>query len=234
MAAEQREEYEMALGAGRNEGEIEAPDLAGMKREDVAEARGTALGLAGMSGGDEGKARETALGSAGMNGGDEGKTCGTVLESSGINRGDAAKECGHTQTSPEEQAVRHIVRRLLYYRGGQTAGAVQERYFLADGVSERILNALCASGDDPDRHPAAGAFRRPGCPQGSCGRAARGAAEADRGPVLWPDVPCKILGKCPVSQADQALQRSHAGQAVGGRGLFLADDAGGESLFLPV
>ena len=46
-----------------------------------------------------------------------------------------------------EQAGRHIVRRLLYYRGGQTAGAVQERYFLADGVSERILYALCASGD---------------------------------------------------------------------------------------
>ena len=39
------------------------------------------------------------------------------------------------------------VRRLLYYQGGQTAGAVQERYFLAAGVSERILNALCASGD---------------------------------------------------------------------------------------
>lgn len=147
VAAEQREEYEMALGAGRNEGEIEAPDLAGMKREDVAEARGTALGLAGMNGGDEGKALETALGSAGMNGGDEGRTCGTVLDSSGINRGDAAKGCGQAQTSPEEQAVRHIVRRLLYYRGGQTAGAVQERYFLAAGVSERILNALCASGD---------------------------------------------------------------------------------------
>lgn len=46
-----------------------------------------------------------------------------------------------------EQAGRHIVRRLLYYRGGQTAGAVQERYFLAEGGSERILYALCASGD---------------------------------------------------------------------------------------
>lgn len=89
VAAEQREEYEMALGAGRNEGEIEAP------------GRG----------------------------------------------GDAEAVSGQAQTSPEEQAVRHIVRRLLYYRGGQTAGAVQERYFLVDGVSERILNALCASGD---------------------------------------------------------------------------------------
>lgn len=116
VAAEQREEYEMALGEPGRGGDAEAvsgeaPDLAGMSVGDAAEACGEALGSAGMK------------------------------------RGDAAKECRQAQTSPEEQAVRHIVRRLLYYRGGQTAGAVQERYFLAAGVSERILNALCASGD---------------------------------------------------------------------------------------
>lgn len=46
----------------------------------------------------------------------------------------------------DEEAGRHIVRRMLYYRGGQTAGAVRERYFLPDGLAEKLLAALCASG----------------------------------------------------------------------------------------
>lgn len=41
-----------------------------------------------------------------------------------------------------EEAAMHIVRRMLYYRGGQDAEAVSERYFFPEGMAERILEKL--------------------------------------------------------------------------------------------
>ena len=37
----------------------------------------------------------------------------------------------------------HIVRRMLYYRGGQTAVDVRERYFLSEEMTEALLDKLC-------------------------------------------------------------------------------------------
>lgn len=42
----------------------------------------------------------------------------------------------------DEEAAMHIVRRMLYYRGGQDAEAVRERYFFPDGMAERVLERL--------------------------------------------------------------------------------------------
>lgn len=41
-----------------------------------------------------------------------------------------------------EEAAMHIVRRMLYYRGGQNAEAVRERYFFPEGLAEHILEKL--------------------------------------------------------------------------------------------
>jgi len=43
----------------------------------------------------------------------------------------------------DEEAAMHIIRRMLYYRGGQTAGDVRERYFLSGEMTERLLEKLC-------------------------------------------------------------------------------------------
>lgn len=40
------------------------------------------------------------------------------------------------------EAAFHIVRRMLYYRGGQSAGAVAERYFFPEGFAEQVLDGL--------------------------------------------------------------------------------------------
>ena len=45
------------------------------------------------------------------------------------------------------EARMHIVRRMLYYRGGQPAKEVQERYFFSGQATEEVLGRLCASGD---------------------------------------------------------------------------------------
>lgn len=42
----------------------------------------------------------------------------------------------------DEEAAMHIVRRMLYYRGGREAEAVQERYVFPEGVLERVLSRL--------------------------------------------------------------------------------------------
>lgn len=46
-----------------------------------------------------------------------------------------------------EEARIHIVRRLLYYRGGHSAGDIGERYFLEEASVIPVLAALCTSGD---------------------------------------------------------------------------------------
>ena len=43
----------------------------------------------------------------------------------------------------DEEAAMHIVRRMLYYRGGQTAVDVRERYFLSEEMTEALLDKLC-------------------------------------------------------------------------------------------
>lgn len=43
-----------------------------------------------------------------------------------------------------EEAAMHIVRRMLYYRGGQNREAVSERYFFPEGMAECILEKLTA------------------------------------------------------------------------------------------
>ena len=45
----------------------------------------------------------------------------------------------------DEEAAMHIVRRMLYYRGGQTAVDVRERYFLSEEMTEALLDKLCRS-----------------------------------------------------------------------------------------
>lgn len=45
----------------------------------------------------------------------------------------------------DEEACMHIVRRMLYYRGAQSAGAVQERYFLKEERTKEILKRLCGA-----------------------------------------------------------------------------------------
>lgn len=47
----------------------------------------------------------------------------------------------------DAEAAGHIVRRMLYYRGGQSAGAVRERYFWPQELTERVLRALTDSGE---------------------------------------------------------------------------------------
>lgn len=46
-----------------------------------------------------------------------------------------------------EEARIHIVRRLLYYRGGHSAVEIGERYFLEEASVIPVLDALCISGD---------------------------------------------------------------------------------------
>ena len=43
----------------------------------------------------------------------------------------------------DEEAGMHIIRRMLYYRGGQTAEDVRERYFLSEKMTEELLDKLC-------------------------------------------------------------------------------------------
>ena len=43
----------------------------------------------------------------------------------------------------DEEAGMHIIRRMLYYRGGRTAGDVRERYFLSEKMTEELLDKLC-------------------------------------------------------------------------------------------
>lgn len=45
------------------------------------------------------------------------------------------------------EAAGHIVRRMLYYRGGQSAEMVRERYFWPEEQTVRVLKALCDTGD---------------------------------------------------------------------------------------
>lgn len=42
----------------------------------------------------------------------------------------------------DAEAGAHIVRRMLYYRGGQTSGGIQERYFFSDAFMQKILSDL--------------------------------------------------------------------------------------------
>lgn len=46
----------------------------------------------------------------------------------------------------DEEAGMHIVRRMLYYRGGQRAGDVRERYFFTEEMTAAVLKKLCLSG----------------------------------------------------------------------------------------
>lgn len=46
-------------------------------------------------------------------------------------------------TEGDRKAGTPIVRRMLYYRGGQTAGAIGERYFFSGDLTREILEALC-------------------------------------------------------------------------------------------
>lgn len=47
----------------------------------------------------------------------------------------------------ETEAAAHMIRRMLYYRGGQSAGEIQERYFLTQSMVETVLHNLCAKED---------------------------------------------------------------------------------------
>ena len=49
-------------------------------------------------------------------------------------------------TGEDTEAGEHIVRRMLYYRGGQSAEAIQERYFFSDEFTNHILQSLCEAG----------------------------------------------------------------------------------------
>lgn len=57
------------------------------------------------------------------------------------------EEYGQALEQGTEEARVHIVRRLLYYRGGHTAGEIGERYFIKEAAVMSILDGLCASGD---------------------------------------------------------------------------------------
>lgn len=46
----------------------------------------------------------------------------------------------------DQEAGMHIIRRMLYYRGGQTAEDIRERYFLSEEMAERLLEKMCCSG----------------------------------------------------------------------------------------
>lgn len=52
------------------------------------------------------------------------------------------EEYEHALLDGNEEAAMHIVRRMLYYRGGQNAEAVRERYFFPEGLAEHILEKL--------------------------------------------------------------------------------------------
>ena len=52
------------------------------------------------------------------------------------------EEYEHALLDVNEEAAMHIVRRMLYYRGGQNAEAVRERYFFPEGLAEHILEKL--------------------------------------------------------------------------------------------
>ena len=41
----------------------------------------------------------------------------------------------------------HIVRRMLYYRGGQTEGEIRERYFFSEKETKEVLDGLCSLKD---------------------------------------------------------------------------------------
>lgn len=43
----------------------------------------------------------------------------------------------------EEAAACHIVRRMLFYRGGHTPDGIRERYFFSKGMTRSILEKLC-------------------------------------------------------------------------------------------
>lgn len=53
------------------------------------------------------------------------------------------KEPLETGTAEEVEAGSHIVRRMLYYRGGQTEGEIRERYFFTESFLNQILKELC-------------------------------------------------------------------------------------------
>lgn len=46
----------------------------------------------------------------------------------------------------DEEAASHIIRRLLYYRGAQSAEQIEERYFMPDGFVEKVVDGLVSSG----------------------------------------------------------------------------------------
>lgn len=45
------------------------------------------------------------------------------------------------------RAGMHIVRRMLYYRGGQTEGEIRERYFFSEKETKEVLDGLCSLKD---------------------------------------------------------------------------------------
>lgn len=58
-----------------------------------------------------------------------------------------AQEYGRALSEEDSEAAGHIVRRMLYYRGGQTAGEIRQRYLFSEELLEAVLQALCEQGD---------------------------------------------------------------------------------------
>lgn len=52
-------------------------------------------------------------------------------------------ERAFAQEPESVEAAAHIVRRMLYYRGGQTAGGIGERYFFSTLFTEQVISELC-------------------------------------------------------------------------------------------
>ncbi len=130
------------------EGDAEAEELAALGcplewLEELA-AKGSAvyvepgLWVAGEQVEDYRRMLEAALPGAREEDGAEGGEPGSLEENGSGDGGSGSRE-----GRGADEAAEHILRRMLYYRGGQTFERIQERYCLEEDFLEKILGELC-------------------------------------------------------------------------------------------